>query len=1022
MVKHRSKVKYLGTVAAALLVVAPVVTPVIPAFGNLGTVQAAETAASDLNGDFDFAGDVSIFFRVKKNTKVYADSSLDPAHLSSKNATANDGAVLSLRGVSLKDGELNAYHIADSKGDTKDWGWVSATEDTTAFNGFFEKSKFGFWDTFGSQSDKDQTFTLAKPANLYKLADASTFTATSVVLNGAGHLTGVTSSDNGTATLDQLTATYPVTEDKTIVADKAYVKPNATEGAAIYSDIQTVTATAGKLVKEQPVVAYVKAQNGTILAYKVADGQYVKAGEVTAEPVPLTADKTVSKDKPYVKAVNGSAQIYADMATTTPIADQTLKTDVKIVAYVKDPDGNIVAYQIADGQYVKATETQDEAMPLTEDTTISTDKPYIKAKTGSAQVYADKAATAEIAGQTITKDTKIAAYVKDPDGNVVAYRIADGQYVKASDVTEEAVPLSEDTTISKAKPYVQPSSAGVQIYKDMATSQPSTDLKMHNVLAILAYVKDPDNNVVAYRIGTNQYVKADEVTAIAMPLKEVTEITADKAYVQSADAENSAPIYTDKATTDKTTATLTTGQKVQAYVLDINDKIVAYRLDTNQYVKASDVTATAIPKPVDKLTEDTKIDPAKSLVTAKASQGASIYSDKATTAATDDVLSNTNQHVIQAYVRNADGDIVAYKIGNDQYVKNDDVLVSGVPAGTNTETNATGSVTTTTAAIPYRDKGLTIVLGAPVAKGLTFTYSSVVKDANGKIVAYGFKNGALTTYLKAGDVKVNSTDSGNTGGNTGSGDNNNNGNTGSDDNDDNTGNTGEDDNDDSNDANQNLTIVRIPKGQVTVSTGNKALHVYNDGATTKDSGAKLATDYDLWTVTHVAKDANGDVVAYDLGNNQWVKASEVKLFALPNDKTQVASMPKGTAIYSNFKGAKIYSDAAATKAIGTLNTQYDEWSAYKVSKDANGNIVAYDLGSNQWVKASDLQLQKNLSGTFVAKQGTALYQADGTLAGVLGASNAYRVFAVRYINGHQALKLGNDSQWIIAATGDYYPA
>ncbi|GAF39964.1 hypothetical protein FC83_GL002978 [Agrilactobacillus composti DSM 18527 = JCM 14202] len=1021
MGKSSKKVKYLGTVAAALLVVAPVVTTsVTPVFGSDGLTQVQAATTAGINGEFALEkNDINV--KGTDGKPIYADTTLDPKKISSERSKMGLLDTYKLIGVEIQNGAVHAYEISDSNYKTP-YGWIPTQPD-----GFY-----GFYQSWHLNPDKnDQTYQLTVPTNLYNLEDGTTFKAAKLTFDKNGVLKSVTADDGKTTVAPStLTSENPLSEDAQIDPANPYLKVNA-QTAQIYGDMATSQATEGQRINtDTKIVAYVKNLDGKILAYKIGDERYVKAGDVTPEATPLHEDTEVSMAKPYLKPVKDPAQIYEDMATTTPIKDQTLKTDVKIAAYVKDPDGKIVAYKIDKGQYVKASEAQDESVPLTEDINIVADKSYVRTNNGAnIQIYSDAATTDAIYGLVTDKTHKVLAYVKNPDGKVVAYKIAENRYLAASDVYVGGAPLTVDANVDATKPYLK-SKPGIsaQVYEDPETTVPNGNQKLIVETRIQAYIRDADGNIVAYKLGYAGYVKVADAIEIPMPLTESTDIKADFAYVQPRLGQ-SAPIYSDMATTKKTTDEFISGKKIMAYVLSPEGETVAYKIAENQYVKTDDVYASEIPTTKPEFTEDTNIDKAKSQLTARNTQGTLIYRDNTLKDSSGNLINNKTKYPILAYVKDENGVLVGYKIGKNQYVKAEYVLVSGddgsTTPNTNTETNATGSVTTTKAAIPYRDKDLTIVLGAPVAKGLTFTYSSVVKDANGKIVAYGFKNGALTTYLKASDVKVNSDDSGNNGGNTGSGDNNNNGNTGSDDNEDNTGNTGEDDTDDSNDANQNLTIVRIPKGQVTVSTGNKALHVYTDGATTKDSGAKLATDYDLWTVTHVAKDAGGNVVAYDLGNNQWVKASEVKLFAVPNpgaDQTQVDAMPKGTAIYSNFKNAKIYSDAAATKAIGRLNTQYDEWSAYKVSKTANGNIVAYDLGNNQWVKASDLQLQKNLAGTFVAKQGTALYQADGTLAGVLGASNAYRVFAVRYINGHQALKLGNDSQWIIAATGDYYPA
>ncbi|MFD1671043.1 hypothetical protein ACFQ5M_02910 [Agrilactobacillus yilanensis] len=216
--------------------------------------------------------------------------------------------------------------------------------------------------------------------------------------------------------------------------------------------------------------------------------------------------------------------------------------------------------------------------------------------------------------------------------------------------------------------------------------------------------------------------------------------------------------------------------------------------------------------------------------------------------------------------------------------------------------------------------------------------------------------------------------------------------------------------------------VTAEKGSV---IANASATVYRDKATTiatKDTIAKGETvDY----TRVVTNSVTGEVVAYgyknDNGNWRYVKASAFDENA--DADVTVSKLPNGTALYSNYKAATIYTNAAATEDSGTkLSTDVNEWSAFEVSKDADGNTIAYRLGKNQWVKAADLEAEQALDGTFDVAAGITLSDAEGTKTGSIENGGNYKVFAVRYINGKQALKLGTDNQWVIAAQGDYYPA
>ena len=229
--------------------------------------------------------------------------------------------------------------------------------------------------------------------------------------------------------------------------------------------------------------------------------------------------------------------------------------------------------------------------------------------------------------------------------------------------------------------------------------------------------------------------------------------------------------------------------------------------------------------------------------------------------------------------------------------------------------------------------------------------------------------------------------------------------------------------------NDSVLVASAAKGTVTANADNTNL--YTDKATTKLSGDSLVEGQDVNYTRVVKNSVTGDVVAYGfLNTNQgdaaynsyvYVKAADVTVNAAADVDT--AKLPAGTAVYSNNKAATIYTDAAATKDSGAkLSTDVNEWSAFETSTDADGNIVAYRLGKNQWVKAADLELQQDLDGTFDVAAGTTLYATDGDKTGAIENGGSYKVFAVRYINGKQSLKLGTDNQWVVASQGDFYPA
>ena len=224
-------------------------------------------------------------------------------------------------------------------------------------------------------------------------------------------------------------------------------------------------------------------------------------------------------------------------------------------------------------------------------------------------------------------------------------------------------------------------------------------------------------------------------------------------------------------------------------------------------------------------------------------------------------------------------------------------------------------------------------------------------------------------------------------------------------------------------------VASAEKGTVTALKDNTPL--YMDKATTVSSGDQLIAQQDVAYTRVVKNSVTGAIVAYgflntnqgDAAYNQYVY---VKADAVMRNKAadlDIAKLPAGTAVYSDHQTATIYQDAAATQDSGAkLSSDVEEWAAFATATDADGHIIAYRLGKNQWVKAADLALQHKLSGTFNVAAGTRLYATDGSKTGAIKKDGAYKVYAVRYINGHQALKLGTDNQWAIASQGAFYPA
>ncbi|GAF38219.1 hypothetical protein JCM14202_16 [Agrilactobacillus composti DSM 18527 = JCM 14202] len=97
------------------------------------------------------------------------------------------------------------------------------------------------------------------------------------------------------------------------------------------------------------------------------------------------------------------------------------------------------------------------------------------------------------------------------------------------------------------------------------------------------------------------------------------------------------------------------------------------------------------------------------------------------------------------------------------------------------------------------------------------------------------------------------------------------------------------------------------------------------------------------------------MIAYDLGNGQWVKASDLQqTTGNSNQGNATTKTANGILINSNYQSVQIYSNAKATQPNGRLSTQYNLWQVFEIAYDNTGTPTAYRIGTNQWVKATDV--------------------------------------------------------------------
>ncbi|MCH4171425.1 MAG: hypothetical protein LKF36_09385 [Lactobacillus sp.] len=199
-----------------------------------------------------------------------------------------------------------------------------------------------------------------------------------------------------------------------------------------------------------------------------------------------------------------------------------------------------------------------------------------------------------------------------------------------------------------------------------------------------------------------------------------------------------------------------------------------------------------------------------------------------------------------------------------------------------------------------------------------------------------------------------------------------------------------------------------------VDSAQQALPLYKSPTSSQSNGT-LSTAYRRWRITGAYVDSSSNdykVSAYDLGNNQWLKFSDIP------DSTRFINLA-GVAFsdfFSNNAPYQLYSDAQTTQPAGLLNTTYDTWHITTTATDKNGNTTAYNLGADTWVRASDqTQLINYLNDPvyYDINAGVTTYDLNSKPTGTIQVTTVYGSMAYHYDKNNQMmLQVGNHYQWV----------
>lgn len=204
-------------------------------------------------------------------------------------------------------------------------------------------------------------------------------------------------------------------------------------------------------------------------------------------------------------------------------------------------------------------------------------------------------------------------------------------------------------------------------------------------------------------------------------------------------------------------------------------------------------------------------------------------------------------------------------------------------------------------------------------------------------------------------------------------------------------------------------------GEVFVKNPNGAL-LYSDMNMTNQISGRLLNLGTAWTYYKKVFDANGNLIGYNLGGQQYVKAGDVQETPVQNitleDFSGVAQIVNGD--------AQVYSDAAMTQPIsGQTLSVGSRWRAYQ-KVFINGTLAGYNLGGKQFVKAANVTVD-----TMVAKRGVftvrypanprwsiAVYNENLQVQKVIPAGSHWQIYGVKTLSNGQAYYNLGGNQWV----------
>ncbi|MCT2909660.1 DUF5011 domain-containing protein [Schleiferilactobacillus harbinensis] len=186
-----------------------------------------------------------------------------------------------------------------------------------------------------------------------------------------------------------------------------------------------------------------------------------------------------------------------------------------------------------------------------------------------------------------------------------------------------------------------------------------------------------------------------------------------------------------------------------------------------------------------------------------------------------------------------------------------------------------------------------------------------------------------------------------------------------------------------------------------------------------DSSKSTAIPVGNWQVSS-SVDTNKPgtyTVTYTITNNYGKTATLTRTITV---SALTESQTSGVVEVTNGSGAALYTDNATSNAAGRTLAKGSAWKIFGVVKDAKGNIVAYNLGGKQYVKASDVAVSTATTekGTFTVryaanpKWAIAVYNSGLKVQKLISAGSRWQTFGTKTLSdGKSYFNLGGN-QWV----------